>query len=99
MTTSKALELKMLMKNEFSSVFDICCFIFQNSENVKNTLMVEAVKLYASYVKWFPIEYVFRDDILNKLLNDMIKMPYLRLEIIKCFGEICIYYLFSWNNN
>jgi hypothetical protein len=93
LTTSKAQELKLLMSKEFSSVFDLCCFIFENSSNVKNSLLTEAVKLYSSYVKWFPIEYVFREDILTKLLNDMVKMPFLRLEIMKCFGEICISFI------
>jgi exportin-1 len=89
MTTNKALELKNMMSKEFSAVFDLCLFIFENSQNVKASLITEAVKLYTSYVKWFPLEFVFREDILSKFLADFKTMTFLRVEIMKCLGEIC----------
>jgi hypothetical protein len=99
MTTSKALELKNLMSKEFGSVFELCLFIFENSQNVKNTLLLEAVKLFSGYIKWFPLEYVFREDIITKFLGDLKTIPSIRLEVIKCLGEICIYIIYinySW---
>jgi hypothetical protein len=92
MTTSKALELKTLMSKEFGAVFELCCFIFENSANVKQSLLLEAVKLFAENVKWFPLEYVFRDDILSRFLNDIKNMTFIRVQVIKCLGEICIIY-------
>jgi hypothetical protein len=89
MTTNKVQELKSLMAKEFGAVFELCCFIFENSQNVKQSLLIEAVRLYASYVKWFPLEYVFREDILAKFLNDFKQMTFLRVEVMKCLGEIC----------
>jgi hypothetical protein len=52
-------------------------------------LLIEAIKLYTSYVKWFPLEFVFREDILSKFLNDFKQMTFLRVEVMKCLGEIC----------
>ena len=78
-----------MMVKEFHAVFDLCFFIFQNSSNVKQSLLLEAVKLFADNVKWFPMEYVFREDILNRFLNDMKTMSFLRVQVMKLFGEIC----------
>jgi len=89
MTTNKVQELKSLMAKEFGAVFELCCFIFENSQNVKQSLLIEAIRLYSSYVKWFPLEYVFREDILAKFLNDFKQMTFLRVEVMKCLGEIC----------
>jgi hypothetical protein len=89
MTTSKAMELKNLMSKEFGAVFELCCFIFENSANVKQSLLLEAVKLFAENVKWFPLEYVFRDDILSRFLSDIKNMTFIRVQVIKCLGEIC----------
>jgi hypothetical protein len=89
MTTTKVQELKSMMAKEFGAVFELCCFIFENSQNVKQSLLIEAIRLYSSYVKWFPLEYVFREDILAKFLNDFKQMTFLRVEVMKCLGEIC----------
>lgn len=78
-----------MMAKEFGSVFDLCLFIFENSTSVKSSLLIEAIKLFSGYVKWFPLEYVFRQDILTKFLNDLKNIPTIRLEVIKCLGEIC----------
>jgi hypothetical protein len=83
------MELKTMMSKEFNAVFELCCFIFENSNNVKNTLLTEAVKLFADNVKWFPVDYIFREELLTKFLEDMKNHSYLRVQIIKLFGEIC----------
>jgi hypothetical protein len=77
------------MAKEFSSVFELCCFIFENSQNVKSSLLVEAVKLFGESVKWFPLEYVFKEDIIQRFLNDIKNMPGIRVQVMKCLGEIC----------
>jgi hypothetical protein len=99
MTTSKALELKNMMAKEFGAVFDLCLFIFENSNNVKQSLLVEAVKLFAENVKWFPLEFVFRNDILSRFLNDIKNMPFIRVQVMKCLGEICKYRVLSIDYN
>jgi exportin-1 len=76
------------MSKEFGAVFDLCLFIFENSANVKQSLLIEAVKLFADNVKWFPLEYVFREDILSRFLNDIKNMPFIRVQVMKCLGEI-----------
>ncbi len=89
MTTSKATELKNLMSKEFGEVFKLCCFIFENSQNVKQSLLQEAIKLFAENIKWFPLEYVFRDDIITRFLSDIKTMSFIRVHVMKCLGEIC----------
>lgn len=78
-----------MLTKESQSIFDLCLYIFENSNNVKISLLTEAVKLYASNIKWFPYEYVFRNDIVTRFLNDIKNMPQIRVEVLKCFNEIC----------
>ena len=61
LTTKKAYELKAKMAKEFSQVFYLCQFIFDNANGVKQSLLVEAVKLFAEYTTWFPLEFVFNE--------------------------------------
>lgn len=77
------------MSKEFRSVFDLCCFIFANTNNVRKSLSKAAIKVYADYIKWFPLEFVFEMNIINSLLSDLGSKSNLRLDIMKCFGEIC----------
>ena len=88
LTTKKAMELKSKMAAEFSQVFLLCQFIFDNSANVKQSLLIEAVKLFAEYTTWFPIEYVFNDKIITQFLSNIKTMPFIRVEVIKCIGQI-----------
>lgn len=81
------------MSKEFQSVFDLCIFIFGNSANISKSLLKGGIKLYASYIKWYPLEYVFKEDVLYKFIDDMIQSPSLRLDIMKYFGEVCNYFI------
>ncbi len=80
------------MSKEFQAVFDLCVFVFCKSSNVKQSLLKEAVNFFAESVKWFPLEYVFREDVLAWFLNDMENIPYIRVQVMKCLGEICNFY-------
>ena len=77
------------MQKESQSIFELCLYIFENSQSVKHSLLAEAVKLYANNIKYFPYEYVFRNDIVTRFLNDIKNMPQIRVEVLKCFNEIC----------
>lgn len=88
LTTKKAYELKAKMAKEFSQVFYLCQFIFDNASNVKQTLLVEAVKLFAEYTTWFPLEFVFNEKIITQFLQYLKSMNFIRVEVIKCIGQI-----------
>lgn len=89
MTSSKSKELKNILTSQSKEIFELCYFIFENSQNVKSSLLNEAVKLYALNVQYFPKEYVFRDDIILRFLNDIKNVPQIRVDVLKCFNEIC----------
>lgn len=89
MTTHKSLELKTVFSKDFAQIFDLCCFIFDNSSQVKIPLLKNAVRLFSDYVEWFPLEYAFKESVLTKLLKEIIQMSKLRLDVIKCFTSIC----------
>ena len=89
MTTHKALELKTVFSKDFAQIFELCCFIFDNANQVKIPLLKNAVRLFSDYVEWFPLEYAFKETVLTKLLNEIILMSKLRLDVLKCFTSIC----------
>ena len=88
LTTQKAFELKNKMSTEFSQVFLLCKFIFDNAQNVKQSLLIQAVELFAEYTTWFPINYVFDSKIIGTFLENLKTMPFIRVEVIKCIGQI-----------
>lgn len=81
--------MKTILQKESQAVFELCLYIFENSQSVKPSLLSEAVKLYASNIKYFPFDYVFRNDIVTRFLNDIKNMPQIRVEVLKFFNEIC----------
>ena len=89
MTSTKAKELKNFLTSQSKEIFDLCYFIFENSQNVKGSLLTEAIKLYGLNIQYFPKEYVFRDDIIIRFLNDIKNVPQIRVDVLKCFNEIC----------
>lgn len=90
-TSSKFVELKAMLTKESQAIFELCLYIFENSQSVKGSLLIEAVKLYALNIRYFPYEYVFRNDIVTRFLNDIKNLPQIRVEVLKCFNEICKY--------
>ena len=102
LTTKKAIELKAKMQTEFEHVYSLCQFIFNNSQSVKQSLLVEAVQLYAEYTTWFPVNYVFNQTIISTFLENIRKMPFIRNETIKCIGQLFAFHIDkpdNMNNN
>lgn len=89
LTKNKAQILQNLMFAESHHVYDLCLFIFNNSLHVKKSLLKYAFKLFAASVKYYNLENVFNPDLITKFLEDLTKIPASRLDIMKCFGEIC----------
>lgn len=77
------------MLQESDKIYDLCMFIFDNSHNVKKSLLKQAFKLFSASVKYFNLDYVFNEKIITKFLEDLTKISASRLDIMKCFGEIC----------
>ena len=99
LTTKKAIELKTKMQKEFEEVYILCKFIFENSQSVKQSLLVESVQLYAEYTTWFPVDYVFNQKIIETFLNNIKTMPFIRNEIIKCIGQLFAFHIEKPVNN
>lgn len=70
-------------------IYDLIMFILDNSQNVKKSLLKNALKLFAVTVKYFPLENVLDQRLMARFLEDLGKIPSSRLDIMKCFGEIC----------
>jgi len=102
LTRSKAQVLQNMMKKESYMIYDLCLFIFDNSHNVKKSLLKLAFRLFACSVQYFPLESVFDSNLMLKFLEDLNKISASRLDIMKCFGEICKInnnlFNFSWNS-
>lgn len=84
----QAEELKQRMASQFDAVYQLCVFIFENSANVSKKLLALSINVYSGFLKWFPFEIVFSQNIFNKFLNDMENYTAIRIDVMKFFIEI-----------
>ena len=80
------------MSQEFLQVVYLCQNVFNNAQTLGNIVLLDALKLYAEYSNWFPVNYVFDQNILQKLFNyirsDNVEI---KMQIIRCLGKIMNY--------
>lgn len=77
------------MNNESYLIYDLCMFVLNNSLEVKKSLLKQSLRLFAATVKYFPLDKVFDEQLLTRFLEDMNKISSIRIDLMKCFGEIC----------
>ena len=88
LTAKKAFELREKMKKEFVEVFELCQLIINNSNQVKQSLLIQSIKLFAEYMNWFPINLTLNQDIMRKTLTNFKELSFCRTETMKCLGNL-----------
>ena len=87
-TAKKAYELREKMSKEFVEVFNLCQLVINNSNNVPKNLLIRAIKLFAEYMNWFPINLTLNQDIMMKTLLNFKDLSSCRTETMKCLGNL-----------
>ena len=88
LTAKKAYELRNKMSNEFIEVFNLCQLIINNSNQVKQSLLIQSIKLFAEYMNWFPINLTLNQDIMMKTLINFKELSFCRTETMRCLGNL-----------
>lgn len=88
LTAKKAFELRTKMSKEFSEVFNLCQLIINNSNQVKQSLLIQSIKLFAEYMNWFPINLTLNQEIMMKTLVNFKELSFCRTETMRCLGNL-----------
>ena len=88
LTAKKAFQLREKMSKEFIEVFNLCQLIINNSNQVKQSLLIQSIKLFAEYMNWFPINLTLNQDIMRKTLTNFKELSFCRTETMKCLGSL-----------
>ena len=88
LTAKKAYQLREKMSKEFIEVFQLCQLIINNSNQVKQSLLIQSIKLFAEYMNWFPINLTLNQDIMRKTLTNFKELSFCRTETMMCLGNL-----------
>ena len=88
LTAKKAYELREKMSKEFIEVFNLCQLIMNNSNQVKQSVLIQSIKLFAEYMNWFPINLILNQDIMRKSLTNFKELSFCRTETMRCLGNL-----------
>ena len=88
LTAKKAYELREKMSKEFIEVFNLCQLIINNSNSVNKNLLIRAIKLFAEYMNWFPINLTLNKDMMMRTLVNFKELSSCRTETMKCLGNL-----------
>ena len=78
------------INKESIEVFQLCQLIINNSNRVKQSLLIQSIKLFAEYMKWFPIDLRLNQVIMSKIMTNFKEFNFCRIETMKCLGNLFI---------
>lgn len=92
MTSGKVARLKSSLNQQFSTIYELCNFIFQSHVaspgSVKPSLMTTTLSTLANFLEWIPLGYVFETELISILLVHFWDPLEYRIECCKCLNEI-----------
>lgn len=86
MTQTKAKHLKDSMCQEFSSIFQLCEFVMNNSMNIP--LIQATLQTLLKFLNWIPLGYVFETKLISTLIYKFLNVPVFRNVTLQCLTEI-----------
>ncbi|XP_047132277.1 exportin-1 isoform X2 [Hydra vulgaris] len=86
MTQTKAKHLKDSMCQEFSSIFQLCEYVMDNSMNIP--LIDATLKTLLKFLNWIPLGYVFETKLISTLIYKFLNVPVFRNVTLQCLTEI-----------
>lgn len=86
MTQAKVKHLKDSMCSEFSSIFQLCKFVLENSQNAP--LVASTLETLLKFMHWIPLGYIFETPLIETLIYKFLDVPMFRNVTLKCLTEI-----------
>ena len=86
MVTQKVKTMKLSLNNEFQSIYHLCEFILAHSS--KPSLLKVTLETLQRFLTWIPLEFIFRTQMIDALLNKFFPEPMFRNEALDCLTEI-----------
>lgn len=65
MTRQQVLSLKQQFNKEFGMIFDLCSFVFSQSQSVD--LVAITIKSLHRFLSWIPLGYIFETNLIEEL--------------------------------
>mmetsp|Transcript_82753 Transcript_82753/g.267996 ORF Transcript_82753/g.267996 Transcript_82753/m.267996 type:complete len:1111 (-) Transcript_82753:67-3399(-) len=92
MTSKKVAKLKDSLNAQFSTIYELCNFVFKSHiaqpGSVKQSLLTTTLSTLANFLEWIPLGYVFETDLIQVLLCHFWDPLEYRIECAKCLNEI-----------
>ena len=86
MTSAKTKNLKQVMCNEFSAIFQLCSEILNTANQA--SLIKATLETLLKFLNWIPLGYVFETPIIDTLRGRFLETPEFRNITLKCLTEI-----------
>ncbi|KNC82546.1 exportin-1 [Sphaeroforma arctica JP610] len=83
MTVAKARALKDSMNSQFSMIFELCMFVFENTDGV--SLIKSTLETLLCFLSWIPIGYIYETQLI-----DILTMKYLGAESFRNLTIMCL---------
>ena len=85
-TQGRVEELKEHFNQEFGQIFELCNFVFVNSQNTD--LVAKTLRTLTKFSTWIPPGFLFETDILEDLTTKFFPYPAFRNPCLECLIEI-----------
>mmetsp|Transcript_37722 Transcript_37722/g.99798 ORF Transcript_37722/g.99798 Transcript_37722/m.99798 type:complete len:1108 (+) Transcript_37722:22-3345(+) len=92
MVSRKVAKLKDSLNTQFSTIYELCNFIFKSHVSspgsVKASLLTTTLSTLANFLEWIPLGYIFETDLIQTLLVHFWDPLEYRIECARCLNEI-----------
>mmetsp|Transcript_20337 Transcript_20337/g.44025 ORF Transcript_20337/g.44025 Transcript_20337/m.44025 type:complete len:1080 (+) Transcript_20337:274-3513(+) len=86
MVTEKVKSMKESLNGEFSQIYQLCEFVLEHSQ--KPSLLKVTLSTLQRFLTWIPLGYIFRTNLIDRLVNKYFPAPAFRNEALECLTEI-----------
>lgn len=86
MVTEKVKSLKESLNSEFQAIYHLCEFILAHSQRA--SLLQVTLQTLQRFLTWIPLDFIFRTQLLDVLLNKFFPEPVFRNDALDCLTEI-----------
>eukprot|EP00545_Synedropsis_sp_CCMP1620_P000226 CAMPEP_0119020706 /NCGR_PEP_ID=MMETSP1176-20130426/24555_1 /TAXON_ID=265551 /ORGANISM="Synedropsis recta cf, Strain CCMP1620" /LENGTH=1073 /DNA_ID=CAMNT_0006975169 /DNA_START=280 /DNA_END=3501 /DNA_ORIENTATION=- len=86
MVTDKVKKMKESLNSEFQAIYHLCEFILAHSQ--RPSLLQVTLQTLQRFLTWIPLDFIFRTQLLDVLLNKFFPEPMFRNDALDCLTEI-----------
>jgi exportin-1 len=86
MVTDKVKTMKESLNSEFQAIYHLCEFILAHSQ--RPSLLQVTLQTLQRFLTWIPLDFIFRTQLLDVLLNKFFPEPVFRNDALDCLTEI-----------